>query len=336
MYIAVVNRNNRREYVLRESILRDSDYVFREICALGEDPSVFIVYPGGNAFYIDETVEEKLEAAGAAYDSDTIEALFWPWVKPDIKQAVETFRNRSEAMTGRTGLSQEEKRTIDTTLNRIDKRRAHFLKFGSMDQGPVETMPRALFKHLVHKSRDEIEQHFLKEESILSARDLKFYVYTVFNLHSFFKGFMARKMPHVLDQDRVDAYFLCELCRINRELFNGTDTLHPYLVRYLVMFFDYEYGETTLLKEMINDFIYRHHFHNPPQPRKQYLSKNRALTIFGIDKKELDGLTRRSLTRIYRKLALRYHPDKGGTQEQFIEVNHAYESLIKRVEKKGT
>lgn len=33
----------------------------------------------------------------------------------------------------------------------------------------------------------------------------------------------------------------------------------------------------------------------------------------------------------YRKLCLRYHPDKGGSKEKFIEINQAYEYLITHV-----
>lgn len=33
----------------------------------------------------------------------------------------------------------------------------------------------------------------------------------------------------------------------------------------------------------------------------------------------------------YRKLCLRYHPDKGGSKEKFIEINQAYEYLIAHV-----
>ena len=333
MYIALKNINKRVRYSLRESFLFNNELSFRELFDLGSDPSKFIIYPGGNAFYIDEVVESALEKADADFDYDMLEDLFWPWVRPDIKRAVETFRNRPSSKI-RSGINIEindkAKACLEKSINNLDKRRIHFLKFKNMDQGSVENMPEVLFKKFMGKSRDEMEQYFMAQESFLRVQDLKFYVYTIFNLQEFFQSFMAKKMPHVLDQERVDEYFIQQLCRINQEFFHKEKSLHEYLHRYAFMFFDHEYGHTTLLEEFYNDFRFRHHFYTPRNP-KNFLDKSRSLEIFNLTKQELKTMDKASLARIYRKLAHEHHPDKGGSKEKFIEINNAYQSLLNRI-----
>ncbi|MDA3915893.1 MAG: DnaJ domain-containing protein [Deltaproteobacteria bacterium] len=330
MYIAFKNINKKVCYFLRESFFLNDELDFRDLFDLGSDPSDFIIYPGGNAFYIDEIVENSLEKAGASFEYDVLEDLFWPWVRPDIKRAVETFRNRSSSQT-RTGINLEindkARACIKKSVNNLDKRRMHFLKFGNMDQGPVENMPEVLFKNLMGKSRDEMEQYLMAKEFVLNVQELKSYVYTIFNLQEFFQGFMAKKMPHVLDQERVDEYFIQQLCSINREVFHKDQSLHEYLQRYAYMFFDYEYAHTTLLEELYNDFRFRHRFYKSPEP-KTFFHKSRALKIFNLTSQELKTMDKSSLARVYRKLAYEHHPDKGGSKEKFIEINNAYQSLL--------
>ncbi|CAG8823703.1 35714_t:CDS:2, partial [Racocetra persica] len=45
------------------------------------------------------------------------------------------------------------------------------------------------------------------------------------------------------------------------------------------------------------------------------------------------GATPKEITSAYRKLALVHHPDKGGSNEKFQEINEAYENLMKEVSK---
>ena len=328
MYIAYKKNKGRSRYILRESCTLKDQLTYRDLFDLGSDPAKFIKYAGGNAFYFDEAIDEALFKADADYDSDELEDLFWPWIKPDIKRAIDTFRNRSSDSNYKK-LDKRQKEYISSQVHSFDKRRAHFLKFGNMDQGPLENMPAALFKDLVFQSRDEIEQRFLREEFALKPKELKSYVFTVFDLQSFFSGFMAKKMPQVLDQNKVETYFLKEICKRNKKLFDKETHLDEYLIRYIIMFFDHTYADTTLLDDLTRDFMARHRFFKPP-PRKS-ITTRKAYKIFNLTRKQLRTMTRKCLTGKYRKLARKVHPDTGGSHEKFVELNDAYETLLEKI-----
>ncbi|MFA5906285.1 MAG: DnaJ domain-containing protein [Desulfobacula sp.] len=326
--MAYEKKKGRPHFFLRESLMINNRLTFRNLYDLGPDPSAVIIYPGGNAFYFDEKMEDALSAARAVYDSDELEELFRPWLRPDIRQAIEHFMNRSSRALKKK-LTEMEKEEILRTVPNFDKRRAHYLKFGNMDQGPVENMPPALFSDHIHKSRDEIEQRFFREESNLNTRDLKSYVYTVFNLQRFFQGLLAKRMPQAMDQDRVDEYFLSEICRINRVIYNRDKELDDHLIRYMIMFFDHTYDNSTLLDDLANDFMNRHRDFRP-RPVKSINLEN-ACKIFHITREELKTMTQKHLARRYRKLARQVHPDTGGSHEKFVELNNAYETLLEKL-----
>jgi len=328
MYIAFKKNRGQSRYMLRHSCTIDDQLTFQDLFDLGSDPSVFIKYPGGNAFYFDEEMEDALRETAGDYDADELEDLFWPWIRPDIKRAVNTFRNRSSNRT-KQKLTDREKDDISAKVHNFDKRRTHYFKFKNMDQGPVETMPAVLFKGHVHQSRDEIEQFFLKQEFGLEPHELKSYVYTVFNLQRFFSGMLAKKMPHALDQKRVDHHFLKKICQLNKVLFNREDELDDYMKRYVIMFFDYAYADTTLLDEFARNFMNRHRVFTP-RPEKP-VPIDTACKIFCLTRKQVGTMTKKDLTKRYRRLARQVHPDTGGSHEKFVELNTAYEALLDKV-----
>lgn len=333
MYIAQKKIEGKTHYVLRHSYPTEGTISSRDLYELGTDPSRFIVYPGGNAYYVDDSIETALNRAGVTVDADMLEDLFWPFMRPDIKHAVDYFRHRTGRSSNRAKLSTAQEATIRKQVPAFDKRRLHFLKYGNMEQGPISRMPSVLFRHLVDKSRDEIEQYFMGQERGLRASEQKTYTYVALDLQRFFPNILAVKMPQALDQVRVDQYFMEEICHTNRVLFKRTSPtgnhLHEYLIRYLIMFFDNEYEHSELLDDYVKDFMNRHRFHRPVPPENK-LSIDAASRIFGISKTHLKTLTRKGLTRRYRKLAQRCHPDKGGSNEKFVELTDAYKSLLRK------
>ncbi len=338
MYLAKTVAKGKISYILRQSYLLDNTMVHRDLFDLGSNPEKFIVYPGRNAFYIHESIDDRLGDLGITADDDLLEDLFWPFVKPDIRRSVETFRQRRTNKKSHKELSAREKERLRKAITPFDKRRLHYLKFGRMDQGAVENMPPALFTDLMDQSRDEMEQHFIREERILKARELKSYVYVIFNLQGFFRSFMARRMPQAMDQDKVETHFVQEICTINEQLFQsntkkpGQEKLHPYLVRYVIMFFDNDYLGSTLLDDFVNDFIYRHRFFKP-KPQGPSLTTEKICSILTIDAETLESMGTKELTSLYRKLARKHHPDKGGSNETFVKLKNAYEEALKTKEK---
>jgi len=328
MYLAKIKNHRQTTYFLRESILHETVSGFQDICSLGPRPGAWIDYPGGNAWHVCPELVRRITKQAPQFDSEELEDLFWPFVRSDIRQATAHFRERGKTSAYRR-MTRKEKETVIRSTHAFDKRRAHFLKFGNMDQGPLVNMPPALFRKLQGKCRDQIEQEFIHQERRLNHRELKSYVYTIFDLQRFFKGFLAKKMPHALDQDKVDAYFIQELCDLNKGLFLQSGHLHDYLIRYVIMFFDHPYGESVLLEQMEQDFRFRSRFfHQPPKPA---VSRSRAREIFNLTAAELTTMDKRSLTRKFRKLARKHHPDKGGSQDKFVELSEAYQALLEKI-----
>lgn len=333
MYIARIT-DRPPHYMLRESVKTDGALESRDLFDLGSTPGQWVCYPGGNAFYLDEALVYDVMDKACDFDADALEDLFWPWVRPDIRRATAVFRDRTSNRTKRKRLTRAQKEEILKTTHPFDMRRAHFLKFGNMDQGQLCNMPAVLFKGLAGKCRDEIEQEFMAREARLKERELKSYTYTVFNLQQFFQGIMAKKMPHTLDQGKVEAFFLEELCRVNSQLFHLTSRLHEYLVRYAVMFFDNTYADTVLLDELKNDFIFRHRAFRQPPP-KPAVSGKQARSVFNISRQELKTLTKKELVKRYRELARKHHPDKGGSHEAFVSLNNAFQALLEKIRPSG-
>ncbi|MEH0020517.1 MAG: J domain-containing protein [Desulfobacter sp.] len=329
MYLAKVKKDKAVTYILRESVPAEGEPGFRDIYDLGPSPGTWIDYPGGNAWYLSPDLESSIAQSAREYDPDLLEDLFWPFIRPDIRKATQTFRQRSPS--GFKRMSKREKEAVARATHAFDKRRAHFLKFGNMDQGPLVNIPAVLFRTLQNKSRDEIEQGFMAQEMCLKPKELKSYVYTIFDLQRFFKGFMAKKMPHVLDQDKVETYFIQEVCLLNSTLFHLTDRLHEYMLRYVIMFFDHSYEGTVLLEEMERDFRFRarDRFFNPPP--KSSVPLSRARQIFNLGRDTLKTMDKKSLTRHFRKLAREHHPDRGGDHDRFVEINEAYQALLEKI-----
>ena len=103
MYLAVKHLTGKPAYVIRESYHCEDRYRSRDLFDLGKDPTRYIVYPGGNAFFIDEMVEDRLTESGARLDGDELETIFWPFFKPEIQRALDCFRNRELSVKAQRG-----------------------------------------------------------------------------------------------------------------------------------------------------------------------------------------------------------------------------------------
>lgn len=330
MYLAQKVIKGEKRYFIRQSYRQDDTYLSRDLFDLGTNPAKYIVYPGGNAFYIDNVVIERLDALGIREGDDAVEDIFWRFLKPDIMRALEYFRRREK----RSKVSTKAREKDLSSQNHIfDKRRIHFLKFGSMDQRNLGCLPTKLFRILQQKSRDEIEQIFTEMESVLKPSEYKAYTYVIFNLQHFFSQWFAKETPQMLEQHKVDEYFLNEICTLNKDKMfwagmDVGDSLHEYLTRYVFMYFDYEYVPKSFIEEYIWNFMNSRRDYRPRYSASS-ITLNDASTIFGETKEALKKISRRNLARLYRRRAQTLHPDKGGDHEKFVKLTQAYHALLK-------
>jgi hypothetical protein len=334
LYLAKKRIKGIYHYIIRESYEDSGILLSRDLFDLGDDPRNYIIYAGGNSFYIDAEVEERLDSEGANATADEIDDLFWPYIRPDIKRALESFWDRGKSHKSKTVLSAAEENKFLKQIHLIDKRRVHYLRCGRVEQGRIGQMPVKMLKNLFGKSRDELEQHFMNMERLLKPYELKTYVYVIFDLQRHFSEIFAKSMPQGLDQNKLDTCFLDEVCRLNRSTsFWGRKThrhfLNEYLTRYVIMFFDNDYAPDNFLADYIKNFMnQRRSYRPPPQARK--VSLDEASRALGVPRAELDAMTVRDLTRLYRRLAQKHHPDRGGEQEKFIQITEAYQGLLVR------
>ena len=335
MYLAQHRIKGKNQFFIKESY-RDGPLVrSRKLFCLGPDPSRYIIYPGGNAFYIDESVTDALEECGVEDFTEELEDVFWPFLKPNIRRILEPYRQRS---SHRISKGDDQKDDVAKQVHSFDKRRACYLKCGRVNRRVLTKLPEALLKRLREKSRDEIEQRFIMEECCLRPTELKEYIYATLDLQRFFPESFARENPEWLDEGQIEKFFLKEICRLHDDgtfwagetTERGSDKkLNIYLQRYVIMFFDNDFYRWNPMEAYVRDFMNRHRFrHNPPDRATVTIEK--ASVIFGVKKETLRTMTKRGLTRYYRRLAKQLHPDKGGSQEKFVELTHAYEALLKR------
>ncbi|MBU4288156.1 MAG: J domain-containing protein [Proteobacteria bacterium] len=330
MYLAQKIIKKKIHYIIRESYWDGKYFRSRDLFDLGADPAKYIIYPGGNAYYIDEKVENRLNSLGVEPGFDELDNIFWRFLKPEIKYVLEMFSRRAGRTKRKTSVKEK---GGNAQLHLFDKRRIHFLKFGNMDQGRIGRISPKLFQVLLNKSRDEIEQYFLESEGILDPSELKSYVYVIFDLQRFSSKLTAKTMPQALDQKKVDEHFIEEVCRLNKDRsFWAGMTIRPglneYLIRYIIIFFDNEYGQSYFLHDYIKNFIDSKRFY-APHSNKSSVTLDEAITIFGIKKDKLKKMSRRGLTALYRHMAKKHHPDKGGEHDKFIKLTEAYQELLK-------
>ena len=332
MYLARKNIKGAAHYSIRESYRVAGDFLSRELVDLGTHPDAYIIYPGGNAFYIDPMIEDQLDRLGVIPQATDLEDIFWRFLDPAVQHALEFFRHREDRIR-KDKKDRDISKKAHAAVHNFDKRRLHYLKFGRMEQGYLWLIPEKVFNILRHKSRDEIEQQFLEMEQQLNPREYKAYAYVIFNINQFFTQSFAKKRPQYLEQSDVDEYFIDEICRLNqdRAFWTGMPTessLHEYLIRYILMYFEYDYDPRSWVEDYIRHFINSHRDHQMPFNTGS-VTLEKASSIFGESKAALKKMNRQELVRLFRRRALELHPDKGGNHEKFVELTQAYHMLLK-------
>lgn len=317
-------------FMLRESHHDGELLRGRDLFDLGPDPGQFLVYPGGNSFYVSEEVEERLRDHGAIFTDQELENLFLPFLDAEVHRKVEPFLKRGNN-TSRGVVGPDEEKAI-AQAHLFDKRRHYFLRCGTISQTSIFGLSPKLFRDLPGKSRDELEQFFQAEERALPSDQIKLYLYVIFDLQKHFTELIARTLPEGLSPEQMDEAFLVELCRLNddRTFWAGFDRdarLPPYLARYVWLYFDSWFDSKRGEQEFIREFMDSHRQFRWPEPKVR-VNDDRLSELFGMEAHALREMSRRDLTRLFREKAHQHHPDKGGEHDAFVELAAAYTELL--------
>jgi hypothetical protein len=326
MYLARTKIKDQTHYYIRETYPDGACLKSRDVFHLGTDPSQHIIYLGAHGYYYDEAIEEALAQFGLYPDQDELDHIFWDFLDPEIKRVIRGFQRSF-------GDPKTEVSEPYPMVHIFDKRRIHYLKFAQIDQRNLSKMPLKMFKVLHGKSRDEIEQYFMVQERILPPNELRSYVYTIFDLQRFFLDAIAAQRPQDLNQIRMDEFFVDEVCQLNEDqnFWAGmgiSDRLRDYLVKYVVMYFDYEFPRRSLFQDYLYEFMNCHRTYIPP--KKVRVNMEEAAKLFETSWKKLKKMDLKCFNRLYRKMALKHHPDQGGSPEAFVKLTKCYHGLLQK------
>ncbi len=324
MYLARKKIGPHTYYFIRESYYADGLWRSRDLLALGTDPARYIIYPGGNSFYIDEVVIEKLAAKGIKTDQWELEDIFWPFVKPHIKRVIGDFAYRTFKPKKR--LSSREQMALQAGYHIFDCRRLLFLKFGGTNVDPLLKRPLSFLNVLKDKSRDEIEQYLMRAEAKLRPRETLAYIYASFGLAKHFQHRLSRFVPEAQMLEEIDAAFLEELCLLAQDEsyrmgLSPEEILKEYLSRYVIMYFDRLENTRRFFEERQARLAQQRYY-----ATRSVVAK--AASFFGVSEAELMQMGKEELGRLFRRRARELHPDRGGDHEQFIKLRKLYEELM--------
>lgn len=333
MYLARKKSANQTHYYIRASYEDGACFRSRDLFHLGVDPSQYIIYPGGHGYYYDEIIEETLNAGGVHPSQKDLDRIFWQFLDPEIRRVIDGFDRSSAENAAKT--CQFNEKSVQA-VHLFDKRRTLYLKCAQVDQRQIHRASARLFARCHDKSRDELEQSFLAQERILSARERATYVYVIFDLQRFFTQPQVRQGPGHQHLKTLDEYFIQELCRLNDDVrfwagLPPTGRLQEYLIRYAIMYFDFELPRRFPMHDFFQEFINRHRSYRPPLKIK--VKMEAASRLFGVPWEELKAMKREAFARLYRRLALKHHPDCGGDPETFIRMTAVYEALMAKKSK---
>lgn len=335
MYLRRIQSGNGAFFVIRESVWLEDHWGYRDLAELGPDPGEFIELPGGNGFYFKAELEQALEQQGVVWSTEELEALFLPFLPPHIQRIIESFGGAAPKPGGNwRELGPEQLRERQRKVHSFDLRRLHYLRCGRVDIGRLHGRAWKFVNILLDKGRDEIENLFDSMEPALRPHEIRPYIYTALDLQSYFGHHLLRNQPAALDPEKVDNYFLESICSLNRDqaFFRGIpdhreQQLHPFLVKYLIRYFDHDYQYSRLHDEAMRQFMWQRQFRRPAGHRNR-LSLEEACRHLGISRRQFDAMESKDLSRCYRSLAMKSHPDKGGDHEAFIHATEAYERLL--------
>jgi hypothetical protein len=319
MYVAAFRDGRRVRFELRRTVPLEGGLGFEVLADLGEDPRRAVHFGRFGMSYTEE-IQESL--AHLDLDVDELDEAFAPF-------APQGFRSAASRGTKwrRTVLNMAQEEAI-RALHPFDRRRMAYLRSGEINLNRINEVSPKLFLGLAGKSRDEVEQLFLRLERSLPQEEARRYVHASLNLQRHFANLTARTMPEALDPVQLDEAFMSEFCALQTDLVFGfglSGGPQAYLRRYAFMHFDFEFvasdGFGRIFEDFMNDF-------RRPRPRPKTVIPERVRELFGLSMDEIRRLSRREFARVFRKKAMSMHPDKGGDHDAFVELLETYKRLV--------
>lgn len=332
MYLATISRGGSLFYCIRQSYLDQATgfYQRRNVFDLGRSPTDHFELFENEIPVFSYGLQKAVEKYSALDSNILLEKLLWDFFPQTVREKLDRF-NRTPC-TPPGPLTENDLKEISETIHIFDRRRLYYLYYGGLDQSRIYRMHEKLCRVLLYKSRDEREYSFIEMEKVLRPGEYRNYIYAIFNLHIHFNASFAAFLPEALPFNEVADFFSDSICGINRD--NGfwfgeetTDFLHPHLQRYIVMFFDFSPQKRSFADEFIRNFMNSHRKFRWPE-RKPPVSEKKIQDMFSASYTDLKKMDKRDLTRLFRKKAMKLHPDQGGDHDRFVELSEIYRTLM--------
>ncbi|PID75319.1 MAG: hypothetical protein CSB23_04375 [Deltaproteobacteria bacterium] len=334
MYLATEQQRGVTRYRIRISVQTDKDlYASQTVFDLGPDPCRFFNIVAEHCVIFDDALLSALQDAEIRRPADELEKLLFAFFPQDVQQRLLLFRDRGIKYKG--PLSPEEKEQIQRQVHIVDKRRLYYLRYGAVDQSRLYRLNEKCCRPLIGQSRDEREYYFREQEKVLEPGMYLQYVYAIFNLCRHFQQSFASWLPEALPRDEIgrhlkEALRLLQLDTSFWQAEKAGEQLHPHLQHYLWMLRNFVPRTASFQQRFAEDFIAGRRQFKWPERKTPTASPEKFKEIWGVSREQLQAMSQRELTRLYRKKALELHPDKGGDAELFIVMREIYTALSKK------
>jgi len=333
MYLAKLQHGSTIHYQLRQSLVTEKehhDYII--LFDLGEQPSDYFTIIEDHIVIFEDFLLQTLTQALDKDPETLLENLLFEFFPRFVQQKLNTFKARTAEYRG--PLSVDEQKAIQAQVHIFDRRRLYYLRYGAVDQSRLTRLHEKCCRPLLGQSRDEREYYFMAEEKVLEPGSYFQYIFAIFNLQKHFQQSFAPWLPEALAMEEVGDQFTKVICTLQKDRTfwqaqKGGDALHTHLTRYLWMFFDYAPQRPSFERDFARAFMGNHRSFKWPE-KKFTVPPEKIEEIFGISHSHLTALNKEELTRLYRKKAMKLHPDKGGDAEQFIVLTEVYTTLLNK------
>ena len=332
MYLAKLHSGSAIRYQIRQSYQQEEhSFDFRTVYDLGHNPRRFIKDFADHVVLFDDHLVRAVESHTEENSEALLEELLVDFLPEELKKRRSMFQSRNTYHI--RPLTDADRESIAHQVHLIDRRRLYYLRYGAVDQSRLARMHEKTCRPLLGQSRDEREFYFIAEEKALTPGHYLQYVHAIFNLQQYFAQSFASWLPESLAFDEMAEHFEQELCRLNHDCRfwqkqQPDHFLHPHLMRYLFMFFDYTPHQRSFMADFAKSFMADHRTFRWPE-RQVARSAEKISELFATSYEQLHKMTRIELSRLYRKKAMQLHPDRGGDHELFIELTAVYHELLK-------